>query len=99
MCIDCIVHVVVGLMAAIVQAGSARMQQASGNRILFSMSDENVMMDQILSTHCPDGREFHVQPLFLVIEDVMHRANAPLPGTIFSATLQVQRNIVICRKL
>nr|XP_017224423.1 PREDICTED: protein SIEVE ELEMENT OCCLUSION B-like isoform X3 [Daucus carota subsp. sativus] len=75
-------------MAAIVQAGSARMQQASGNRILFSMSDENVMMDQILSTHCPDGREFHVQPLFLVIEDVMHRANAPLPGTIFSATLQ-----------
>ncbi|XP_017224195.1 protein SIEVE ELEMENT OCCLUSION B-like [Daucus carota subsp. sativus] len=73
---------------AILLTGSARMQQARGDRILFSMSDDNVMMDQILSTHSPDGRKFHVQPLFLIIEDAMHRVNAPLLGTFFPTALQ-----------
>lgn len=75
-------------MAAIVPAGSARMQQARCDSYLFSVSDDNVMMNQILSTHSPDNREFHVQPLFLIIEDVMHHANAPL-SSILSTTLQV----------
>nr|XP_017224199.1 PREDICTED: protein SIEVE ELEMENT OCCLUSION B-like isoform X1 [Daucus carota subsp. sativus]XP_017224200.1 PREDICTED: protein SIEVE ELEMENT OCCLUSION B-like isoform X1 [Daucus carota subsp. sativus] len=64
------------------------MQQARGDRILFSMADDNVMMDRILSTHSPDGHKFHVQPLFLIIEDVMDHANALLPGSILSTTLQ-----------
>ena len=81
-------------MAAIVSAASARMLQSIGDRIFFSTSDDNVMMDQILSTHSPDGRKFHVQPLSLIIEDVMHRSNAPLLGTIISTTHRVQCNIV-----
>ena len=78
------------LMEAIVAAWSARMQQAR---------DDNVMMNLILSTHSPVDREYHVQPLFLIIEDVMHRAKAPLLGTILSTTLQIQCNILILRKL
>ncbi|XP_074334356.1 protein SIEVE ELEMENT OCCLUSION B-like isoform X2 [Apium graveolens] len=76
-------------MAAIVPAGSARKQQARGDRILFSTSDDNVMMEQILSTHTPDGREFYIKPIPLIIEDIMHRANAPLPGALLSATSQL----------
>lgn len=75
-------------MSAIVPAGIAKMQQARGDRSLFSTSDDNVMMKQIHSTHSPDGREFDVKPILLIIEDVMHRATSPLPGTILSNTLQ-----------
>ncbi|KAK1403243.1 hypothetical protein POM88_002848 [Heracleum sosnowskyi] len=45
-------------------------------------------MQPNLSTHSPDGREFHVEPILLIIEDIMHRANAPLPGIILFPTLQ-----------
>lgn len=83
-------------MAATVPAGSARMQQAWGDRILFSTSDDNVMMQQILDTHSPDGREFHVKPITLIIEDIMHHANAPHPDTILSTTSQVQCDIITC---
>ena len=76
-------------MAAIVPSGVARMQQARSDRSLFSTSDDNAMMKQIQGTHSPDGREFDVKPILLIIEDVMHRAAAPLPGTIISSTLQV----------
>ncbi|KAL1804509.1 hypothetical protein DCAR_0936160 [Daucus carota subsp. sativus] len=75
-------------MAAIVPSGVARMQQARSDRSLFSTSDDNAMMKQIQGTHSPDGREFDVKPILLIIEDVMHRAAAPLPGTIISSTLQ-----------
>lgn len=86
-------------MAAIVPSGIAKMQQARGDRSLFSTSDDNVMMKQIHSTHAPDGREFDVKPILLIIEDVMHRATAPLPGTILSSTLQVHCTIITHRKI
>ncbi|KAB2085026.1 hypothetical protein ES319_A05G374200v1 [Gossypium barbadense] len=41
---------------------------------MLSMSDDNVMMKQILATHAPDGREFDVRPLLDLVEDILNRA-------------------------
>ncbi|KAK5835408.1 protein SIEVE ELEMENT OCCLUSION B-like [Gossypium arboreum] len=41
---------------------------------MLSMSDDNVMMNQILATHAPDGREFDVRPLLYLVEDILNRA-------------------------
>ncbi|KAJ7957669.1 Protein SIEVE ELEMENT OCCLUSION B like, partial [Quillaja saponaria] len=45
-----------------------------GNRHLFSASDDNVMVKQILATHAPDDRNFDVTPLLHIVEDIFHRA-------------------------
>ena len=41
---------------------------------MLSMSDDNVMMKQILTTHAPDGREVDVRPLLYLVEDILNRA-------------------------
>ncbi|KAJ0727262.1 putative sieve element occlusion [Helianthus annuus] len=46
-----------------------------GHRHLFSSSDDNAMMKNILATHAPDGTYFDVKPLLQIIEDIIHRAN------------------------
>lgn len=49
-------------------------QLMKGDRHLFSTSDESAMRRQIMAYHAPDGRDFDVKPLLLIIEDIMHRA-------------------------
>ncbi|XVE67805.1 hypothetical protein DITRI_Ditri09bG0018000 [Diplodiscus trichospermus] len=41
---------------------------------MLSMSDDNVMMKQILATHAPDGRDVDVRPLLSLVEDILNRA-------------------------
>ncbi|KAE8705038.1 Detected protein of unknown function [Hibiscus syriacus] len=41
---------------------------------MLAMSDDNVMMNQILATHAPDGREVDVRPLLYLVEDILNRA-------------------------
>ena len=41
---------------------------------MLSMSDDNVMMKQILTTHAPDGREVDVRPLLYLVEDILNRS-------------------------
>ncbi|XVF57910.1 hypothetical protein PTKIN_Ptkin07bG0020500 [Pterospermum kingtungense] len=41
---------------------------------MLSMSDDNVMMKQILNIHAPDGREFDVRPLLFLVEDILNRS-------------------------
>ncbi|XVE84075.1 hypothetical protein DITRI_Ditri16bG0139900 [Diplodiscus trichospermus] len=41
---------------------------------ILSMSDDNVMMKQILETHAPDGREVDVRPLLSLVEDILNRS-------------------------
>lgn len=41
---------------------------------MLNMSDDNVMMKQILTSHAPDGREFDVRPLLYLVEDILNRA-------------------------
>ena len=59
---------------------TTRMPKSRSDRHLFSTSDDNAMMRQILATHAPDGREFDVKPVLNIIEDVMHRAAPTIPG-------------------
>ena len=46
------------------------------------MSDDNMMVKQIHSTHAPDGREFDVRPLFQLVEDILHRATPGVDPSI-----------------
>lgn len=41
---------------------------------MLTMSDDNVMMKQIVGTHAPDGREVDVKPLLHLVEDILKRA-------------------------
>lgn len=38
------------------------------------MSDDSMMMKQILETHAPDGMEVDAKPLLSTVEDVLNRA-------------------------
>ncbi|XP_043726165.1 protein SIEVE ELEMENT OCCLUSION B-like [Telopea speciosissima] len=53
-----------------------RMQrQMRGERHMFTTSDDNVMMKQILATHAHDGREIDVKPLLQLIEEILQRSS------------------------
>ncbi|KAK1406069.1 hypothetical protein QVD17_42266 [Tagetes erecta] len=52
-----------------------RTRHARGDRHMFSSSDDNAMMKNILATHSPDGTYIDVIPLLQIIEDIMHRAH------------------------
>ncbi|GAB4829293.1 hypothetical protein Ancab_018961 [Ancistrocladus abbreviatus] len=47
---------------------------------MFSTSDDNVVLNQIVATHAPDGRDIDVKPLLLVIKDIFHLATSIIPG-------------------
>ncbi|XP_059657798.1 protein SIEVE ELEMENT OCCLUSION B-like [Cornus florida] len=57
-------------------------QQMRTDRSVFSSSDDNAMMKQILATHAPDGREFDVKPILLIVEDVMRCSTPTIPGIV-----------------
>nr|XP_027097177.1 protein SIEVE ELEMENT OCCLUSION B-like [Coffea arabica] len=55
-------------------APAGRSGHLTRERHLFSSSDDNAMMKQILAAHAPDGREFDVKALVFIVEDIMRRA-------------------------
>ncbi|WCJ18066.1 Protein SIEVE ELEMENT OCCLUSION B [Euphorbia peplus] len=46
------------------------------DRNMLALSDETSMMNQILATHAPDGRDFDVRPLLHVVHDILARATS-----------------------
>ncbi|KAL8199736.1 hypothetical protein R6Q57_013304 [Mikania cordata] len=44
-----------------------------GNSI-FSATDDNVIMKQVIDTHLPDGTDVDVRPLLLIIQDILKHA-------------------------
>ncbi|XP_076909327.1 protein SIEVE ELEMENT OCCLUSION B-like [Bidens hawaiensis] len=48
--------------------------RAAGDQYIFSASDDNVIMKNILATHSFDGTTIDVTPLLGFIKDIMHRA-------------------------
>ncbi|KAI3761752.1 hypothetical protein L1987_52174 [Smallanthus sonchifolius] len=44
-----------------------------GNSI-FSASDDNVIMRQVINTHLPDGTDVDVKPLLFIVQDILKRA-------------------------
>lgn len=66
------------------RSGAYTQQLIKSDRGMVSMSDDNVMMKQIIATHTPDGREVDVKPLFFLVEDILNRATfqADIPEVI-----------------
>ncbi|KAJ6301864.1 hypothetical protein OIU77_016054 [Salix suchowensis] len=48
---------------------------------MLMMSDDNVVMKQIVETHAPDGREVDVKPLLHLVEDILKRATLQIDTT------------------
>ncbi|KAG6741658.1 hypothetical protein POTOM_054935 [Populus tomentosa] len=55
-------------------ASNMNQQLIRSDRSMITMSDDNVMMKQIVETHAPDGREVDVKPLLHLVEDILKRA-------------------------
>ncbi|KAJ6424002.1 hypothetical protein OIU84_024888 [Salix udensis] len=49
---------------------------------MLTMSDDNVMMKQIVGTHAPDGREIDVKPLLHLVEDILKRATLQIDTSL-----------------
>jgi len=49
---------------------------------MLTISDDNVMMKQILGTHAPDGREVDVKPLLHLVEDILKRATQQIDTSL-----------------
>ncbi|KAH8519293.1 hypothetical protein H0E87_000907, partial [Populus deltoides] len=49
---------------------------------MLTMSDDNVMMKQIVGTHAPDGREVDVKPLLHLVEDILKRATQQIDTSL-----------------
>lgn len=55
-------------------SGANTQQLIKSDRGMVAMSDDNIMMKQIIGTHTPDGREVDVKPLFFIVQDILNRA-------------------------
>jgi hypothetical protein len=49
---------------------------------MLTMSDDNVMMKQIVGTHAPDGREVDVKPLLHLVEDILKLATQQIDTSL-----------------
>ncbi|KAI3793880.1 hypothetical protein L1987_36503 [Smallanthus sonchifolius] len=49
-------------------------QNRSERNSIFSASDDNVIMKQVLDTHLPDGTDVDVKPLVHIVEDILRHA-------------------------
>ncbi|KAI3722260.1 hypothetical protein L2E82_33291 [Cichorium intybus] len=57
-------------------------QQNRGERnSIFSASDDNVIMKQVLDTHLPDGTDVDVKPLLDIVEDILRHATINVDST------------------
>lgn len=66
-----------------VSAANAALQKLikGSDRSALAMSDDNVMMKQVLETHSPDAIEVDVRPLLFLVEDIINRATRGLDIT------------------
>ncbi|CAK7328182.1 unnamed protein product [Dovyalis caffra] len=56
---------------------------------MLTMSDDNVMMKQIVAIHAPDGREVDVKPLLHLVEDILKHATLQVQPDTSLTTSQV----------
>ncbi|KVI06803.1 hypothetical protein Ccrd_014842 [Cynara cardunculus var. scolymus] len=49
-------------------------QSTSEGNSIFSATDDNVIMKQVISTHLPDGTDVDVKPLLNIVEDILKHA-------------------------
>ncbi|KAI7741939.1 hypothetical protein M8C21_024318, partial [Ambrosia artemisiifolia] len=55
---------------------NSMMQQLNGGErnSIFSTSDDNVIIKQVLDTHLPDGTDVDIKPLVHIVEDILRHA-------------------------
>ncbi|KAK4772639.1 hypothetical protein SAY86_014414 [Trapa natans] len=62
-------------------------------RSMISMSDENMLMKQILDTHAPDGMEVDVRPLLAIVEDILNHATLSADTLVAGSTAPPAENM------
>lgn len=79
------VHQMVGPVHNPMQQQHSR---SEGNSI-FSASDNNVIMTQVISTHLPDGTDVDVKPFLHIVQDILRHAtiNADPISSVFYVSL------------
>ncbi|KAG6716115.1 hypothetical protein I3842_04G031000 [Carya illinoinensis] len=61
-------------------------QLIKGDRSMITLSDDNVMVKQVLGTHAPDGREVDIRPLLYIVEDILNRTTLNPEGLMITGT-------------
>ncbi|XP_042976815.1 protein SIEVE ELEMENT OCCLUSION B-like [Carya illinoinensis] len=65
---------------------SPMQQLIKGDRSMITLSDENLMVKQVLGTHAPDGREVDIRPLLYIVEDILNRTTLNPDGLMITGT-------------
>ncbi|XP_041007295.1 protein SIEVE ELEMENT OCCLUSION B-like isoform X3 [Juglans microcarpa x Juglans regia] len=65
---------------------SSMQQLIKGDRSMITLSDDNVMVKQVLGTHAPDGREVDIRPLLYIVEDILNRTTLNPEGLMIAGT-------------
>ncbi|KAF5457319.1 hypothetical protein F2P56_021429 [Juglans regia] len=65
---------------------SSMQQLIKGDRSMITLSDDNVMVKQVLGTHAPDGREVDIRPLLYIVEDILNRTTLNPEGLMIEGT-------------
>ncbi|XP_059643685.1 protein SIEVE ELEMENT OCCLUSION B-like [Cornus florida] len=60
---------------------------------IFMSSDDSFMMQQILATHAPDGREVNIKPLLRLVEDILRRSTLNVDGLLLDGTDAQKENM------
>ncbi|XP_019176671.1 PREDICTED: protein SIEVE ELEMENT OCCLUSION B-like [Ipomoea nil] len=81
-------QVVTPLQAKTIPAGRGGMRKRGD---FLASSEDTAMMEHIKATHDLDAVHYKVKPLVHLIEDIMPRANATIPGYIQSVQTQPAR--------
>ncbi|KAM7266976.1 hypothetical protein ACFE04_009142 [Oxalis oulophora] len=68
---------------------SANQQLVKSERSMLTLSDDNVMLKQIMGTHAPDGREVDVKPLLFLTEDILNRATLQVDASVMGRQGQI----------
>lgn len=66
---------------------ASRHQLAKGNKFLSAISDDNVMMKQIIATHDPDDRDVDTRSLLRLVENILKRATLVADATVWNESL------------
>ncbi|XVE84073.1 hypothetical protein DITRI_Ditri16bG0139700 [Diplodiscus trichospermus] len=76
--------------APIMKSPSASHSLRADRGGILSMSDDNVMIKQILETHSPDGRAVDVRPLLSLVEDILNRASQHVDFIVKGTQAQIE---------
>uniref|UniRef100_A0A7N0RIT2 Protein SIEVE ELEMENT OCCLUSION B-like n=1 Tax=Kalanchoe fedtschenkoi TaxID=63787 RepID=A0A7N0RIT2_KALFE len=64
------------------------MQLVKSDRRVFSSSEDTALMRQVQATHVPDGREIQLNPILIVIEDVVRQTSCSIDSILYGKRLQ-----------